>query len=87
MQYHTSVALGTQLVRVTGELNIVAQHPERAKGTLLKSRGPSKTWYADSFGYACEVLSIFNVYCACFIRFHHRIEGNISSHVLRPAIV
>ena len=29
-------------------------------------------------------MIIFNVSCACFTSLHHRTEGNISSHVLRP---
>ena len=81
------MALGTHLVLNYGGLNIFAQQSGGAKGTRLKSSGPYKTWYADSLGCVREVLSIFNVSCAFFIRFHHSIEGNLSSHVLRPAIV
>ena len=76
MQYHASMALGLQLVHASGGLKIVAQQPGGAKGNLLKSCGPSKTWYADSWGCAQEVWIIFNVSCACIISLHHRTEGN-----------
>ena len=57
------------------------------KGNLLKSCGPSKTWYADFWGWGCDVWSIFNAYCACLINLHHSTDGKISSHVMRPAIL
>ena len=37
MKYHELMALGPQLVRVSGDFNFVAQHMGGAKGTLLKS--------------------------------------------------
>ena len=81
------MAIGTQLVLLYGGLNIVAQHHGGAKGTRLKSCGPSKTWYSDSCGWVHDVQGIFNVSCARLINLHHIIDGNFSSHVLRPAIV
>ena len=39
------MALGPQIVLVSDGLKIVARHPGGAKGTRLKSCGPSKTWY------------------------------------------
>ena len=81
------MSLGTQLVLVCGGLEIVAQHPGGAKGTQLKSCGPSKPWYTDNLGWVHDVRSIFNVSCACLINLHHSIDGKFSSHVLRTAIV
>ena len=61
------MALRTQLVLVSGGLKIVVQNPGGVKGTWLKSRGPSKTWYADSWVWVHDVKSIFNLSCACLI--------------------
>ena len=76
-----------QLVCVSGGLNIVARQSGASKGTRLKSEWHFKTCYADSCGCVHEVLSIFNVNCACFISLHHRTEGNLLSHVVRPAML
>ena len=87
LQYHAYMALGTQIVLVSGGFNIVVQHPGGATGTWLKSCGTSKTWYADSWVWVHGGRSIFNVSCACLISLHHINDGKISSHVLRPEIV
>ena len=81
------MALVTQILLVSGGLNIVARHPGGAKGTRLNSRGPSKTWYADSWGWVRDVRSIFNLSCAYLVNLNHSTNGKFSSHVLRPAIV
>ena len=79
--------LGTQIVLVYGGLKIVARNTGGVKGTLLKSCGSSKTWYADSWGWVHDVRSMFNMPCACQISLHHSTDEMFSSHVLRPAIV
>ena len=76
IQYHASMALGPQLVLVSGGLNIVARQPGGAKGTRLKSCRPSKTWYAESWGWVCDVRSILSVSCSCLMNLHHIIYGN-----------
>ena len=81
------MALGPQLFCVSGGLKIVARQPGGAKRTRLNSCGPSKTWYADSWGWVRYIQIIFNVSCACLISLHHSTEGNFSPHVLRPEIV
>ena len=78
MQYHASMALGNQIVIVYGGLKTFAQYPGGANGTRLKSCGPSKTWYDDGLGWVRDVRSIFNVFCACLINFHHSTEGKCS---------
>ena len=81
------MSLGNQIVLVSGGLKIVARHPCGAEGTQLKSCRPSKTWYANSWVWVCDVRSLFNVSCTCLVNLHHIIHGKFSSHVLRPAIV
>ena len=81
------MVIGTHLVLVSGGLNIFAQHHGGAKGYRLKLCRRSKIWYANSWGRVRDIWSMFNVYCACLINLHHSIDGNFSSHVLRPAIV
>ena len=58
------MALGLQLILVSGGLKIVARNPGMAKGTWLKSYGPPKTWYADSWGWVRDFYSMFNASCA-----------------------
>ena len=45
------MALGAQLVLVSGWLKIVAQHPGGEKGNRLKSCGTSKKCYTDTWGW------------------------------------
>ena len=78
------MALGTQIVIVSGGFNIVARHTGSEKETRLKSYGPSKTWYADSWVCVRDAQIIFMVSCACLINLHHSTDRKFSSHVLRP---
>ena len=87
LQYHASMALSPQIIHVSGGLKIVAPYPGGAKGTWLNLCGPSKTWYAGSWGWVRDFRSILNVSCNSLISLHHIIHGKISSHVLRPVIL
>ena len=70
------MALGPQLVLVSGVLNIVAQNPGVLKGNWLKLCGHFKTWYSESWGWVRDIVIIFNVPCACLINFQHSTGGN-----------
>ena len=74
MQYHASMALGPQLILFYCGLKIVAQHPVGENGNRLKLCGPSKTLYADSWGWVRDVRIIFNVSCDYLIQLHHSTE-------------
>ena len=60
--------------------------PGGAKGVLLKSKTPSITVYADSWGCWREARSMFKVMVACGNKQHRRFMGNCESVLHRPAM-
>lgn len=73
-------------VLVSGGLKMVALVPMGHHGTLLKSWTPSRTWYADTFGWTLEVRSMFRESCACGINLDQIAAGQCLSMVQNPEI-